>query len=261
MTDPRIAPVEDNLDAYFAALVGSGYFRTGNEPDVTTLWSDWAFPLFNVIGVARFAPGTVDARAREVVAPYVARGLPFLWWPTPSGHTEELAPVLTDLGFLTLPATGMYRELDRRVAVEVPAGVTVAEVTAEELVPVMIAAFELPDFVHDGLFCFLDAPDDAHAINLVASTAEGPVGCGAAWLTGTTAGLYNIATYEASRGRGIGTALTASLLERARERGCDHAILHSSEIGRPVYERLGFVEVCQIPQFVWMPPEDEPDPV
>ena len=38
--------------------------------------------------------------------------------------------------------------------------------------------------------------------------------------------------------------------------GIANAILHASEIGRPVYERLGFEEVCQTPQWIWMPPEE-----
>jgi hypothetical protein len=43
------------------------------------------------------------------------------------------------------------------------------------------------------------------------------------------------------------------------EHGCTHAVLHASEMGLPVYERLGFVEVCRVPQFVWMPTEAEGD--
>src|SRR4051812_33296050 len=79
MSDSRVAPVEDNLDAFLATVVRSGAFHTGSDPDVSTYWSDVAFPLLNGIGAARFAPGRVEERAREVVAPYVDRGLPFIW--------------------------------------------------------------------------------------------------------------------------------------------------------------------------------------
>jgi len=50
--------------------------------------------------------------------------------------------------------------------------------------------------------------------------------------------------------------MTAALMNVGVEAGCTHAILHATELGRPVYERLGFEEVCQTPQWVWMPPED-----
>ena len=39
-----------------------------------------------------------------------------------------------------------------------------------------------------------------------------------------------------------------------REHGCTEAVLVASAMGRPTYERLGFVEVCRTPQYVWAPP-------
>jgi GNAT superfamily N-acetyltransferase len=95
-----------------------------------------------------------------------------------------------------------------------------------------------------------------HVLALVDGQA---VAGGSVWITGRTAGLYNISTLEAGRGRGLGHAVTAELMNLARERGCTHAVLHASEMGRPVYERLGFVEVCRVPQFVWMPTGPDPD--
>ena len=72
-------------------------------------------------------------------------------------------------------------------------------------------------------------------------------------MTGTTAGIYNIATTPSARRRGIGYAVTARLMNVARARGCTEAVLMASALGRPTYERLGFVEVCQTPQYVWLP--------
>jgi GNAT superfamily N-acetyltransferase len=91
------------------------------------------------------------------------------------------------------------------------------------------------------------------AINVVGSLDGRPVACGTAYLTGPTAGLYNIATLEDVRSRGVGYAVTTALMELARAAGAEHAILHATDTGRPVYERAGFVEVCQVPQYVWMP--------
>lgn len=257
MTDPRIAPVEDNLDAFLASILGSGEFEVGSDPDVWSYWSDVAFPLFNGIGRARFAEGQVEARAREVVAPFIERGLPFLWWATPSGHADELAPVLTDLGLSGEPVPGMFRPLDSPVEVPLPAGVELREVSIDEMVPVMVAGFGMPEELTPEFRRFTSglAPEDM--VNLVASLDGDDVGCGTMYQTGQTAGLYNIATLESARGRGIGLAVTAALADAGRARGATHAILHSSQFGRPVYERLGFEEVCIVPQFVWMPAADD----
>ena len=92
-------------------------------------------------------------------------------------------------------------------------------------------------------------------MHLLAWDGDRAVGCGTVFLDAGTAGVYNIAVLESARGRGIGYAVTAALMNVGVAAGCTNAVLHASELGRPVYERLGFEEVCQTPQWIWMPPE------
>jgi len=49
-----------------------------------------------------------------------------------------------------------------------------------------------------------------------------------------------VGTLEAQRGRGFGEVMTAHAARQGRARGCDHASLQASVMGRPVYERMGF---------------------
>lgn len=257
VTDPRIAPVEDNLDAFLETLVTSGAFDAGSDPDVWTYWCDVAFPLFNGIGRARFAPGTVQTRAREVVASYVERGLPFMWWATPSGHAEELTPLLVELGMTCEQVPGMFTELEGEVEERLPPDVTLREVASEEIIPVMVAGFGMPEDLVPHLGRFVTGLDPRQVVNLVAAVDGRDVGCGTMLQTGDTAGVYNIATVEQARGRGIGYAVTAALMNAGRARGATQSVLHASEQGRPLYERLGFEAVCRVPQFVWMPPAED----
>jgi GNAT superfamily N-acetyltransferase len=62
---------------------------------------------------------------------------------------------------------------------------------------------------------------------------------------GRTIGVYNIATVEPSRRRGLGAAMTMRVVDDGAAAGCDVAILQASEMGRPTYERLGFRTVCE----------------
>lgn len=55
------------------------------------------------------------------------------------------------------------------------------------------------------------------------------------------AGIYWVATLERFRGRGYGEAATWKAVAAGREMGCDVASLQASELGRPVYEQMGFV--------------------
>jgi len=67
------------------------------------------------------------------------------------------------------------------------------------------------------------------------------------------AGIYCVATLQEARGRGIGNALTAEPMLIAKDLGYDFAVLQSSKMGLPVYERLGFREYCKIRAYCWSP--------
>jgi len=67
-----------------------------------------------------------------------------------------------------------------------------------------------------------------------------PVVSGLGWRTGRTLGVYSIATIEPARRRGYGAAMTARVVTDGMVAGCDVAALQASELGRPIYERLGF---------------------
>jgi GNAT superfamily N-acetyltransferase len=67
------------------------------------------------------------------------------------------------------------------------------------------------------------------------------------------AGIYMVATLEAYRGRGIGRVITLAPLVDARRRGYRVGILQASQMGLPVYLRLGFERNCDIPWYQWFP--------
>ncbi len=70
--------------------------------------------------------------------------------------------------------------------------------------------------------------------------------CVAAVDEGGDCGIYCVATRPASRGRGLASALMRQALLDARRRGCKSSSLQSSKLGFPVYERLGYRDVCAI---------------
>lgn len=62
-------------------------------------------------------------------------------------------------------------------------------------------------------------------------------------------GIYNVGTLAHARRRGLGTALTALHLHRARERGCRTASLQSSPEAERLYAGLGFRDLGTILEF------------
>jgi GNAT superfamily N-acetyltransferase len=251
MADPRVVAVEENLFALWTAGAACPLFRSEPADDVLALHSDVAFPLFNSVTGARFAD--VRRRTHEIVDSYVEAGLPWMWWLTPSYTSPELESVLEERGLERLPVPGMHRELIAPVSTGLPAGVEIQRTQdTDTYADVMVAAFGMPQLLDEPLAELMRQVLPG-SLNVLARLDGELVGCGTAYVAGPTAGLYNIAVQEEARGRGIGYAVTATLMDLAAEVGARHVILHSSEAGLPVYERLGFVEVCQTPQYLWLP--------
>jgi hypothetical protein len=67
-----------------------------------------------------------------------------------------------------------------------------------------------------------------------------PVTTGFSVRTGRTLGVFTIATVPSERGRGHGAAMTVRLAADGAAAGCDVAALQASDMGRPIYERLGY---------------------
>ena len=62
-------------------------------------------------------------------------------------------------------------------------------------------------------------------------------------LSGDTAGVFQVATLEQHRGKGLGNVLTGHAIKAAMERGARISYLQSSVLGYPVYKSMGFKTV------------------
>jgi ribosomal protein S18 acetylase RimI-like enzyme len=108
-----------------------------------------------------------------------------------------------------------------------------------------------------GNFQGADTPQrEAHAERLLRSTVthearvavDDPgtvVACGEVAIEGALAGLYGVHTANGWRGRGVGAALCAALLDLASERGASAAYLQveaNNAAAHRLYARFGFVD-------------------
>jgi predicted GNAT family acetyltransferase len=119
-----------------------------------------------------------------------------------------------------------------------------------ELVEVEIGAFETDRAVAEGLL----APSQLSLPNvrLYAAFVEGrPVAQAVTNLQGGAVGVFGVATLPEYRRRRIGTAITAFAIDDVRDEA-DLAWLQSTDMGRPLYERMGFRPVSDWD--VWVRP-------
>jgi ribosomal protein S18 acetylase RimI-like enzyme len=114
---------------------------------------------------------------------------------------------------------------------------------------VVAAGFGSDPAVAAGTVCpdLLERPE---CVVYVGSTDGVPVVSGLGWRTGRTVGVYSIAAIPAARRRGYGAAMTARVVADGVAAGCDVAVLQASEMGRPIYERLGFRTVVRYAAYV-----------
>lgn len=76
-----------------------------------------------------------------------------------------------------------------------------------------------------------------------------PVGTSIAIRTGDDAGVYGVGTAREARGRGVGTAVSWAAVEAGLDWGCETVMLEASEMGEPIYARMGFRTVVRYAQF------------
>jgi GNAT superfamily N-acetyltransferase len=253
--DPRVPPVEDNILFFVERICREGpdWVTDSSSPFAAAYWSDVPFPLFNLVAGARVGMHAASDLTVSVANEFIDRGLPWMWWTTPSYTNDQLEHVLDIRGLEREDTPGMYADLD--LVPEVKIDVEVAQVPVDDrgFGETFIDGFGLPALVLEPMQEFLGLFSSEEQVVVVALVDGQAVGVATGLVVQGTIGIYNVTTSADHRGRGIGTAVTGAVMRAGRDRGCTNAILHTSPMGRRVYERLGFEVVCPTTQWVWTP--------
>ena len=248
-----------NIAVLLSGLVDAAPGASLHEhPDVFLTDSGVPDATFNVICGARFAADRIEGRVAETLRQARATGRPFTWWVEPDAPAD-LARRLEAAG-LKEPSRApfMVADLAETAAfdTDVPEGLTIREPADET---------ELADFGEllacsadprlENVARFFGSAIPAIGAALRGETPDAPIlrtrmligyldgrpACTShVVLAGGVAGLYNIATHRVFRRRGLGTAMTLAAMRAAREHGYRTALLQASEMGEPVYRRIGY---------------------
>jgi len=213
---------------------------------------------FNIICRARLAPQDAPARAREAIDYFARVNRPFSWWVGPADTPRNLGEHLEAAGLKPAEAElAMSADLGALNAEHTaPSGLAIRRASTEaeltDYARINAANWSPPDpmvlrfyQLATPLLLRSDAPLwlyvgylDGQAV----ATAELAVG-------GGVVGLYGIATLEAYRRRGIGTALTLRPLLDARAAGQTTGVLQAAPDGVGIYRRVGFETYGEIVEY------------
>jgi ribosomal protein S18 acetylase RimI-like enzyme len=250
LSDPAlIRAVEANIQAgthQLGNIFGATFYH---EPEAT--WFVIESAGFNRVASTSFTRDTPESdvdRTLKQIAQSVGGG-PMSWYIGPSLRSASLEACLHANGWSKgedLPSMALDLHTVKILA-KSPDGLTIQQVENEEMfkqhMDITIAGFEFaeplarhlsgPDFGDR----FLHDPDVYYYVGYVQGK---PVAISVLSLHAGIAGLYNIATIPSMRRQGLATAMTLAALRQARDRGYHIAVLQASDMGAPVYRRLGF---------------------
>lgn len=191
--------------------------------------------------------GDLPAAIARAEAHFARLELPF-FWTVRSDWEDRCAAALGGAGYEPQGAApAMLLAPVRNGAPEI-AGLEIARVrTPEELVSFQETAFEgfgLPR--QFGQLFLTEQLLPAPGVELYLGRIDGaPIATSCLVPTSGVAGIYWVATLEAHRGRGLGESLTWAAVRGGMRQGCRAASLQASEMGEPVYQRMGFRTTLQ----------------
>ena len=262
MDDATLARLEhenmiETMSAGVANAPGSLVHRRGG---VALLASGLPVRFFNQLVIER-GDATPEAVAESVTA-LRRRGQPFEVHLR-RGTDDGFRSLMTELG-LILPAEadpmpGMALHPIPPCAARIPAGHEIRRISDQAGMNDHIRAGALGFGMPEDMLRAIVAPDTwqrpGNAVYVGYSDDE-PVTTGLGFRTGRTIGVYNIATVEQARRQGLGAAITERVATDGAAAGCDVAILQSSPMGRPIYERLGYRTVVEYDGWIDPPPPE-----
>lgn len=203
------------------------------------------------------AVGAAVAEMRDRAAPFVVH--------LRRGHDDAFQPLMKQLGLVLpadqVPMPGMALHPIQPSGTTVPPGHEIRRVEdasgMDDHVVTGALGFGMPEEILRAIVA-ADTWQLAGNAVYVGYTHGVPVTTGLGIRTGTTIGVYNIATIENARRQGLGAAMTERVAADGAAEGCDLAILQASPMGRQIYERLGYRTVVEYDG--WVEPEGATTP-
>ena len=259
MSAPDLPALEHaNWIAYLTGVVTcSGPAAVSHAGGMVTILTGLPMDWFNQVLVEAKNATTAGllagiARAREQGGAFVVR--------LREGTDDRFIPILTEAGLVPVgdatPTPGMVAfPIDPdAIAAHAAPGLDIRRVIdaagMEAHRQVATAGFGSDPAVADGTAC-ADLLERPECVVYVGYANGAPIVSGLGWQTGRTIGVYTIATIETARRRGYGAAMTARVVADGVAAGCDLAALQASQMGRPIYERLGFRTVVRYVGYVY----------
>jgi ribosomal protein S18 acetylase RimI-like enzyme len=257
--------VAENLFALFRAMADALHGELVEGDPLCYHHTFPSNPMFKGVWRARLPAAEVDTAIEETLSWFRAREAPYLfWWVGAPSEPDNLVERLQAHGLTMSTAgdPGMAADLHALDELSpLPAGLSIAHAedrkALEDWRDVFCAAFDAP--LPDGQ-AWVDATLQVGIARApwrlyVGYLDNKPVATNILFSGAGVASVYGVATLPEARGKGIGSAIMRKPLGEAKAAGYRYAVLFATEMGLPVYQRMGFRRVhSNVGRYLWIDP-------
>jgi GNAT superfamily N-acetyltransferase len=262
MNSTLIKIIEDNIFTNYkgVARLLNGQFIEDDEVAWYTTGRRSHF-RYNGVVFTKTRTGELSRVVDPILDIYLSQNLPFFWSDWPDAGTPGLGDYLKskDISFMHLADMPiMSRKLSELPELSFPKGVDIVRVRNQQdqagWLMVMMEGFEEPEPARPDVQMYL-ANSISEAIpvfeHFLAYWDGIPCAISSFVRASLGAGIYNVATLPAYRGRGLGRAMTLTVMQSAQKAGYSTSMLFATTSGFPVYKRLGFETISTGDLYIW----------
>ncbi len=242
----KVDQMQENLIAYFrifADLPGATFV----DADVTWFVNVKDEPGNHVLR-AHITGEPVDQQIDEIIAQFGQHADQIDWLVFPACRPADLGKRLEARGMQAgLGGAWMLADLtvDPPSAPMVAAGFYIRHVSDATMLEawkqISAEGFEGDSQIYYDAYANHGFGPDACSLHYIGYLNEQPVTSSTLLLAGGIAGIYDVSTPPAWRRRGFGGAITFAMVQEARQRGYESTWIWSSQMGKSVYSKLGFI--------------------
>ena len=243
-----VAAIEESWWEILQYLASTPWGKTHETRHIKMVFSN--LPLDGV-AITNLTKENVDQSIIEATQWFSNLTNRFHWLISSISTPKELSKYLENHGFQKGESTRAMainlKELDQTPSI---IGLEINEVDNPDTIPVWSKTFiighGLEAIQEEASKVFNTVGLGGSAIKYLGLYRSEPVSTSQIFLGREVARLNFVATLPSARRKGMGTAISLAALNKAKEHGYKVAVLYGTEMGYPIYKRLGFKDICTI---------------
>ncbi len=256
------AAMEENYCAYFAYFARLPYLELREAPEITLVMSKQT-PMWNVVIRTHLVSDTAEANVEATLAQFRALHLPLVWQVLPSTQPPDFERFLDAHDFLLFEEEPHMVIEPSTHALHIPnlPGFTIERVTDAASFAQWHKATAAGFFattptlgqIYFDAYTLLGFDPEGPFLHYTGYMNGEPVTSSTLLFAGGIAGIYDVSTIPSARGKGFGTAITLAPLLEAQARSYRYVCLQATQMGLPIYQRIGFKEQFRERKYLWRP--------